>query len=339
MDTAPLILDLDISKSIKDLGIYINTNYLPDTILKLVGLIKKYGKYNGLFARDVSDVEQYLVPVKYLNNILTIFFEFDSICQFITIGLYNKENDKYHLKIFISINEEPNIKYIESDKTGYIPYYAYGTNIIKPGEYLVNFSHCLLNYIGYQRVRLDDDSYLIMRNIDDIEIRAKLWLYLLITKEKSWYSKFGYEPSNSTTHEYSMKIKDVQHIRLNEVSNKLKIITTAQNKYYINHTIIEISNLLLKIIGNSTQTLEEYTKSHTILEFANLTNNLFQSIYSKKINVNIYSQTNSGDNDSTVEPISIQQELDFPWYEKYIKLFIGNVCQTNNNISKWFHIK
>ena len=47
---------------------------------------------------------------------------------------------------------------------------------------------------------------------------------------------------------------------------------------------------MLDLIENSNETLVEYSKNHTIDEFTLLTNNLYQSIFSKKIMIRINSK-------------------------------------------------
>lgn len=338
---APL-LDLDKSKNISDLGIYINTTYLPDTIYKLIEIVKNYGKFSNQFNKDFSEIFQYVLNFRYLAKLITVYFEFDNTHQYINVFIYNATTEKYCLKIFLCISEGPSIKYIENDKSGYISSYSDDRVNFKPGGYLMNFAHRFLNHIGYQGNRLDDDSYLIIQGSNETEIKVKLWLYYLLTKEKSWYAKFGYVPANCSDHEYVMKIRDVQNIKLNEVSQLLNLVVNSTNKYYIDKTIIETSERIIGIIGESTETLLEYTKSHNIFDFAKLVNNLFQSIYSKKILIKI-AKSNSlkikSDSDSDSESMKDceTRSINFSWYDKYMSLFVANVCQVNNDISKWYH--
>ena len=353
MTSQKIILDLDTSNSIKDLGIEIDTKYLPGTIYKLIEIIKKFGENIGPAYRDTGDVLQYILSIKYLNNILPITFEFDYSSQYINVVFYSKDlatlkrgsdppgedQAKSYLKLFLSIIEEPMIKYIENDHTGVVPSYDNDCIKLKPGEYLMNFVHCFLSWIGFDRVRLDDDSHLITLSATGDVVRTKLWLYSLLTKNKSWYAKFGYEAGNPS--ELAMIINDVKSIKLNDIHDCLKKVSLALNKEYLDQTLIDTSNYLIDLIGNSTETLGDYTKNHTLVEFTNLTNSLVQSIYSKKFSILLAdlvakSQVERMER-SNNEPEGIPTTISFPWFDKCKQLFVLNVCQINNNIKNSFH--
>lgn len=314
-------LDLDNSKSINDLGILITTRNIANTIYVLIELVKKFGTKIGIIYRNFIDITQYVLTIKYLNNMLSITFEFDSSYQYITLLCYNKDQTKTYLKILISINDEPTIKYVENDRSGFIPTFSNKYISLKSGEYLINFSHCLLSYIGFDRIRLDDDSHLITVNQDGLEIKTKLWLYYLIKYGKSWYSKFGYQPTNSTNYELQMILDDVRNIKLSEISICLKKFLSITNLNIFNDVMINISQKMVNLIDISNQTLYEYTMSHHLEEFANLTNNMTQSCFSKNIEIIV-------DNQLFV--------LEFPWFEKCRKLLIANVMQINNDIKQYY---
>lgn len=319
------ILNLDISKNIGDFGININTTYLPETVYKLIELIKNYGKFIKKHTADI-DIYQYAIKYCYLKKFITLYFEFDMTYQYINISIYNPNTENFCLKIFLSITEQPIIKYIENDKTGFITGYNDEKIKLKTGEYLINFAHCFLSHIGYQRCRLDDDSYLIIENENGVKVKVKLWLYYLLIHEKSYYAKSGYNPANSTDYEYLIRIRDVQNINLPEIKQKLEAVINSENKHYLDKTLVETSQRITEIIKDFNGTLLQYTRGHDIITFAKLVNNLFQSIFSKKVMIK-----NSKNQDEKYN------QLDFPWYDKYMALFIANVCQVNNNIGNFYY--
>lgn len=276
------ILDLDKSTSIQDYEPGININYIGDTIYKIITLVKKFGTYLGLIEREIGDVTQYQLPMKYLNHISNFIFEFDSSYQYIYVYLYNSEQTKTYLKLYLSISDEPTIKYVENDHSNIVPTYSDNNITLKGGAYLINFAHCFMHYIGFNRMRLDDDSYLMQTNSEGLVIKTKLWLYLLLTKGTSWYSKFGYQPANTNINEYLLRISDMKKIRLDEVHSRLKDIINSPNVEYLDEHLVDSCHKLISIIGNSTQTLGEYTLTHSIYEFTDLTNHLTQSIFSKR---------------------------------------------------------
>ncbi|AYV85462.1 MAG: putative ORFan [Satyrvirus sp.] len=319
------ILDLDTSESISDYEIAINTMHLSDTIYKLIELIKMYSKYLESFYREIGEIHQYILKIKYLNIILPYTFEFDQSYQYINIILYNDDQSKTYLKLFLSINDDPTIKYIENDRSNYVPSYHDKNIDLKPGEYLVHFCHQFITYIGFPRTRLDDDSYLITTDFSGNKIKTKLWLYLLVTKGKSWYAKFGYEPGNCNINEYMMKISDVQFIKLGDVAEQLKTIQNASKKQYFDKSFLEICQNLVEIIGESNETLVEYAKNHSLEEFTLLTHNLTQSVFSRKNYIEI---------SSVVEFVKF---VEFKWFEKCRQLFFANVSQINNNVKNHFY--
>lgn len=294
-------MDLDTIKSIKELNVVIDTKHSIGTICTLIQLVQTHGTFMKIDSRDTGNIYQYSIQFKYLNNILPITFEFDSTNQYIEV-IYYGINTVY-LKIHLSIIDYPMIKYVHNDKSN-IPGYSDGNITMKPGAYLMNFAHCLISFIGYDRVRLDDESHLI-KSVDGIEIRTKLWLYLLVVKGRSWYAKFGYVPVVNYT-EYTIALNDFRNVKLCDV-------VTTLNLSLINNTdshFVENSTSIINLIGSSDQTMMEYTMSHTIDEFTTLTNRLTQSIYEK---------------------------YKFPWYELYKRLLFANVMQINNCVSGSFY--
>ena len=355
------ILDLDVLRSINHLGITINPNYMGDLIYKLIETVKQYGKNIGILYRDIGQVFQYLLRIKYLGNINQVIFEFDTIHQFINIVCYNNDQTKTYLKIFLSIIDEPTIKYIENDRSGFIPSYCDEKISLKPGEYLINISHCLLAFIGFNRVRLDDDSCLVTKNNNGEEIRTKLWLYYLLKNGKSWYSKFGYEPGNSSIQEYNMLIADVRKLKLQEISACLKQMLAANNKCYLDTSLVEISGKIVALIGQTDETLYQYTNNHSLEKFTCLTNNLTQSMYSKNVSIEI--QEVSTSDPVQINPIKCDSDdesdddsddkcdsnhncatkkyitLSFPWFYTIKNLLVANVMQINNNIHQHYYLQ
>lgn len=257
------ILDLDKLKSINDYY-KINTTNKFHTIYVLGNLIREFG----------TKINQttYTLYVRYLGHNIPLTFIFDAHSQFIDIKyeIFELKDTKCGLYICLAYNDDPIIKWIESHP-GVPTYLSTGR-----GEYLMNFAHCFLHFIGFTRVRLDDDSYLTISTT----IKLKLWLYLLLLTGRSWYSKFGYVPTTPLL-EYQLLISDIKSIKLNEIS----------------------------IVENSTQTLEEYIKSHSIEESAILLNTIFQSTFKS-----------------------------FFWYEIYDKLLIANICQVNDTIDNFVRL-
>lgn len=311
-------LNLDKLKSVKEIESYFSTKTMSATICNLNLLVKKFGKHNGIIQRD-TDVEQYSITITYLKFDLVVFFEFDFTGQFTDIIIYNNDQTKKYLRITLTINDDSTIKYIENDRTGTIPTINEKNIILKPGEYLINFAHCFLSFVGLNRVRLDDDSLLIIKK-NDTEYRIKLWLYCLITKGKSWYSKFGYSPPN--VNELEMTLNDIKNIDLGSVTEILGEIISYYldtNESVTNKHLVNVSKEIVQIIGSFTGTLENFTKSNSIELFSTLTNNLDQSVFAKKIFLDKKSKL-----------------IEFPWYQIINNLFMSNVCQINNNITTCF---
>lgn len=326
------ILDLDIFKSIKHLDITIDIKFIDSLIWKLVKMVKKFGKYNGIIYCDTGTIIQYVLPIKYLKNTLEIKLEYDNNYQFINIIYYNQDQTKNYLKLFLSIKDEPTIKYIENDHSSYLPFYVDDKVTLKPGGYLMNFAHRLFSYIGFTRVRLDDDSCLITKNENGDEIKTKLWLYYSLKNGKSWYAKFGYCSASCNIIEYNMIIKDVRNIKLNDISSCLKKLLDAPNRRYLDSSLVMTSDILLNLIDKTTETLYEYTLNHTLEDFTTLTNNLTQSMYSKNVSIEIESE-NDKHNSTNIECYT----LSFPWFHIIKKLFIANAMQVNNNIGEYFY--
>lgn len=330
-----IILDLDVSKSILELGININTTCPSNTIHAIIAIVKQVGINRGVVHRDIADVFQYELSIKYLDNVFPMIFEFDFSLQYINIVLYNDDQTKTYLKIFLSINDDPIIKYIENDKTGFVYGYSDSAVSLKPGEYLMHLSHGILSYIGFDRVRLDDDSYLITKYGNGTEMRTKLWLYLLIKNGKSWYSKFGYQRGNSSIYDFDLILSDINSLNLEEITIHLTKIINAPNRRFIDSNLIEISEKIIAIIGKSHKTLEEFTKNRPMEDFTILTNNLMQSIYSKKLFIENNTREESSNSDDSNNPTYTMVE--FLWYDKLWKLFIANVIQINNDVKNSFY--
>lgn len=332
-----IILDLDVSSSIRDLESSFSTNYVGDAIHKIIILVKTFGTYLGIIAREAgsNELTQYQLKIKYLGNILPVVFEFDYTMQFINMVYYNSDQSKIYLKIFLSIADDPTIKYVENDKTGVVPGYSDDNITMKPGEYLINFTHRLVSYIGFNKMRLDDDSYLIRLGPNGLEQRTKLWLYLLLSREKSWYAKFGYQAINST--DCDMALSDMKNLRMDDVCSTIKCVINASNKRDLNPILLETCNILLTIIGDSCETLGEFTTNHTIDDFTNLTNNLTQSIFGRKVFVRQGPVELDDDDSGESSDDSTYTTIEFSWYEKYRRLQIANVMQINCNIADYYY--
>lgn len=312
------ILDMDTSKSITDLGISLNTKYIQSTIYTLIDLTIKFGKKIGIVYQSIGEVKQYYLPIKYLGHILPIIFEHDDSYQYITIVYYNHNQTKTFLKIALCINDEPTIKYIENDHSGSIPSFENVQIKLKPGEYLMHFSHCFLSFIGFQRIRLDDDSHLIILDDEKHELVAKLWLYYIIKYGKSWYAKFGYEPGNCSVTEFNLLVEDVRMINLWQVKKDLIEISEGTFQMKIDPHYISTSETITNLISLESGSLYEYTLNHPLHQFIKLTNAMSQSIFMKEITDGSHSLT-------------------FSWAILLDKLRIGNVLQINNDISKHYY--
>ena len=312
------MLDLDTINSITTIDPTINTALIDQAIYKIIRLLRMNSVFIGTEHRDIGPIEKQVLDVKYLNHTLPITFEYDNSFQFITIVYNSQDLTKNYLKVFICINDNPTIKYIENDRSGAVPSYADDKIFLKPGEYLVNLTHRLLSFMGFKRCRLDDDSHLNGLDSKGTTMHTKLWLYYLIIKRKSWYAKFGYQPANITTTEYQLLITDVRSIDLQEVVSCLTKLLTAPNKEYLDTFLVETSQSVVNLVSAYKGNLYEYTVSHTLEEFTKLTNNLTQSIY----RTNILIETNGQ-----------YLTLEFPWFRKFINLFVANVLQVNNDIA------
>jgi hypothetical protein len=325
-------LDMDRIESVNSLGIHINPTYSQDTIIKLISLIKFFGSNMTIIERNHLEEFQYHLSIKYLNQKLPVTFEFDASCQYLNVVFYNTDQTKTYLKISISLLDCPYLKYIESDGSAFLPEYQDSNIVLGKGEYLIHFAHRFINFIGHNTMRLDDDSYLIkatnpLTNPTDRVIKTKLWLYLLITKGRSWYKKFGYVPSSVSFLEYDMIIEDVRQIRLNDIYKLVTKILDANNlsdcDINLKIQLEQIKSILLPLdLDNSIRTLFTYSKSASLEEFTELTNCLTQSVFGKQYVLMFDKMT---------------EFVVFSWHELCNKLFIANVMQINNDISNSFY--
>lgn len=305
------MLDLDNISSSKELtNKYFNNSSIVTTIQNSIKIVKQFGDYCGIIISE-TDIQQYKLNIKYFEQIILTAFEFDDSNQFINIIVYN--NSKILLKISLKINDDPIISYIENDKSGFIKSIDKNSIKIKPGEYLINFAHCLLSFVGITRVRLDDDSHLIIQS-NNTTYNVKLWLYLLLTKGHSWYIKFGYESINISDLHFA--INDVKNINLNDIITQLELAINLKKD--LDFFFVETSRKIIDLINfSNANTLEKFVSSQTIELFSELTNNLSQSIYANGITCgNIF--------------------IEFPWHQKIHYLFITNVMQVNNCIANHY---
>ena len=321
-------LDLDKSKNISEFVPGIDTKHAPDTIHKLIEMIKKYGTFIRSDNEWIGAVHQYHFEVKYLNKIVPLTMIFDDTYQYIQmkyVRIIDPDILKCYLYLFLSINDEPTIKWIENDHSIYTLTYSDSKITLGGGEYLINFVHCLLSYIGYDRCRLDDDSYLVTKDSDGTETRCKLWLYLLLTKGKSWYHKFGYRPSSCTPIEYDIALSDLQKMSFEVISSHLTRVQRATNKDLLDERLIEAVNHLALLVENKEGLVSVYlaeTKESDII--ISLLNALFDSFFSKTYyltEVNEWEQT----------------QISFPWYKPYCQMLLANMLQSNNNIKESFY--
>jgi hypothetical protein len=286
-------LDLDTEQSIKSFTV-IDTNNQFQTIFTLAYLVREYGTFIHKDQSKLYDQHYYRLYIKYLGHILPIIYSFDDTCKFLCMEYGSPEArslidspSNCNLCISMTTTDDPIIKWIKANEN--VPTYTNDNINLGRGEYLMNFAHCFLKFIGYKRIRLDDDSYLVINRETDLgdkdstELKLKLWLYLILTKGCSWYRKFGYVPSNVSPLEYQLAIKKIQSIKLNEV-------------------ILANKNLEI-FIDDPTQTLTIYIQTHSLEQNAVFLNELFQSKYKS-----------------------------YFWYAIYEKMFIANICQTNDEL-------
>jgi hypothetical protein len=273
------ILDLDRLKTINNY-VSINTNYRLYTIYTLIVLIKTYG--------TIINQACYKLHIKYLGHILPMIYEFDHTSQFLDMKYYAGDNkSECNLHLVMTSNDDPMIKWIKADCN--VPSYTNSKVNLGKGEYLMNFAHCFLSFVGFKRSRLDDDSYFFIGDNACPDFKLKLWLYLILTKGTSWYHKFGYVPSNVALNEYQYLIENFKSIKLSKIISELPSLKT--------------------IIDNPKQTLEEYVKSHQLEQVAVLFNIIFQSKFATHF-----------------------------WYQTYNKLFLANICQTNDAINNFVRL-
>ena len=250
------MIDLDKNDSIQNY--YANFNIQNQTVqlIQLISIVKK----NAIYICDGCDTVKYKLNIKYLEQILENIFQISYDGTYINIVCTNGQ--KIYPEINLSDKDDPMIKYFQNDETKNIINYTDDTIKLEHGEYMVHFSHALLSFFGFRRVRLDDSEIILQSNLND-----KSWLYHLLTKNCSWYNKFGYEPCVCTPSELNLLINDVKNIRLNKIYQCL-----IDNN---------IESDLVDLIGGLTDTLGQYIIKHSIVEFANLTNLLYQNIFDK----------------------------------------------------------
>ncbi len=312
-------LNLDQISSIDKL-INISNSISEYKIIKIINTVRQYGKY-VCHIRDDIDRVQYKIPMVYLGKKMDVYFEYDCTGQYLNIIIFNCDNTRQHLKITLSYNNDPEIKYLENDKSGFIPSINENGVKLSTGEYLMNFSHKIVALVGFNTIRLDDDSHLYI-NKGDSKIIVKLWLYKLIKDGRSWYSKFGYTQSN--IYDIMMDINDVKNLKLQDIYDKLicyvEYLNSENNREKNSDDFIfQNCNDLIEFLKCKLHfdTLYNFTINSDIIDFATLTNKLYQSFFKKEIH------------------ISCEKSLKFDWYEKILKLFTSNVLMINNNISKY----
>ncbi len=318
------ILDLDANESISTL-VDLDVRNLTNTLYHLGNLIKMHGTYESttyVHPYDASIKQFYRLSLRYLGFCLGTVFELSISQQLInriTLLLYNVDRTKIYLNLCISMADDPMLIYIENDQTGYIPTYTDANVKLSGGAYLMNMCHCFLTYIGFDRMRLDDDSYLVVKNNVGDSIKTKLWLYLILTKGRNWYAKFGYISINP---DQPILIADVKNIRLDHIVDQLlQVMTLHQSGRLLDTSLITSTKDILSIIGEeniSGLTLETYAQTRPFIRTALLLNNLGQSVFTKPLQ-------------------SGTHNICFTWAEPYHKLAIANIVQTNNNISNYVY--
>ncbi len=250
------MIDLDKNNSIQNYYANFNVQNQILQLIQLISIIKK----NATYVCDSCDTIEYKLNVKYLKQILEIIFQISNDSTYINIIYCNGQ--KIYLKINLSDKNDPVIKYYHDDETKNAINYADDKIKLEPEEYMIHFSHALLSFFGFRRVRLDDSEIFLQSNLN-----VKLWLYHLLTKNCSWYTKFGYEPDVCMSSELNLLINDVKNIKLNKVYQCL----------VDNH----IESDLTVLIEGLTDTLGQYIVKHDIVEFTNLANLLYQSTFNK----------------------------------------------------------
>lgn len=285
-------LNLDNDTTIKEVDTFFNHAHSEqESIYRFIKLLQKYGRKNK---------DHYILNITYLTKDLELCFVHDSCMKFLRI--YYTVNGETYLKIcFRSGVSDPLIEWIKDDHRGNIP----KADGINGASYLINLSHRLLSYLGYDRCALDDDSYLELTGT-----KCKLWLYLLLTRGRSWYAKFGYVSEIYSQEEYLLRVRDLKNISLHKIDETL---------VEIEKNVIEEIKGKIKAIREITSihqgTLEQYSKNNNVEDVAKLINLLFDSSFCKEYTIG-------------------SRVIKCEWYCVYERIFLANINQINSNIRR-----
>lgn len=257
-------LDLDL---LTHIGNYVSIN--PSTsvsyICRLVELLDLYGYPS---ATNTTHHCKYLINIKYLNHIFYTEFDYSKSEEMLVLKYYSNKDDpncKYNLELVFS-KRSPEIRWIEKGPN--VPSYldANGTVILGEGEFLINFAHRFINFLSYDKIYLDDDSMLRLPSGQAL----KLWLYLIITKGRSWYSKFGYANLNTNPSEYEYLVNKLQEFDVEYIYNILR------EKYALT------AGTLLKYLEGKSGRLQSFIKDLSLDDAAIFTNTLYHSSFQKE---------------------------------------------------------
>ncbi len=143
------ILDLDVLNTIRELGVNINTTYLPDTVYKLIAVINMYGKYLGEIYADRISTSQYSICIKYLNHTIPIYFEFDVHHGNGTQSIFYNKSNVYYSSIH-TFGAYPQTGL--ANETGTDAGLGYNLNVVVPKnttteEYIIIFRTTILQTI------------------------------------------------------------------------------------------------------------------------------------------------------------------------------------------------
>lgn len=258
------ILDLDVLTHIGDY-VPVNPAACVSYICSIVDLLEIYGYPSN---NNTTHHRRYSINIKYLNHIFYTEFNYSKSEETLILKYYSDRNDpncKYNLELVFS-KRNPEIRWIEKGPN--VPKYldANGTVILGEGGFLINFAHRFINFLSYDKIYLDDDSMLRLPSGQTL----KLWLYLIITKGRPWYSKFGYVSLNTNPSEYEYLVNKLQEFDIEFIYNILR------EKYALT------AGILLKYLEGKTGRLQSFIKELSLDDAAVFINTLYHSSFQKE---------------------------------------------------------
>lgn len=326
-------VNLDTGNSIRDHNSTIDISKPIDAIPKIIQVISRIQPDFSIVCSDMGEHFQHTITVTYLKKPIPLTFEFDVFAQFINVVWYKTNLEAVFLKILIPCNHHPSISYVHNDHSGEVPEYHDDAINLKPGEYLMNLAHALLKWTGFSTVELQDETtYISMGKTG--EIRSRLWLYQLVKKGSSWYSKFGYQRVD-THSKLNVTLSAFRSTSLDSIQKYLH----QQLQDHHNQFFTETANTILELITDLTETIGSYLYTHSFKEFNKLINALSQSTFKDmewyhqinqlyKLN---YQQINTSISCYRIESLGDQQLKPISFYQTLINNTITDILNDTSN--------